>query len=165
MVGCGEHVLDPQPRAGTGPLCRGELGAPVCCDSGWDAKCATQLAIKASVHVLASMLLALLAVEAHRCCVFAYALPDKMCSHHILGGTYAASAESHSRLAPSTWTVLNVSVLGQLAWLAAIQEKEMPAAGCTSATPAATPGSEGGEEFSLPPCRAAPRELEGRRQR
>jgi hypothetical protein len=42
------------------------------------------------------------------------------------------------------------SVLGQLAWLAAIMVKEMPTAGC----PSATPGSEGGEEFSLPPCRA-----------
>jgi hypothetical protein len=42
------------------------------------------------------------------------------------------------------------SVLGQLAWLAAIMVKEMPTAGCTFATP----GSEGGEEFSLPPCRA-----------
>ncbi len=57
--------------------------------------------------------------------------------------------------APSTWTltVLSLSVLGQLAWLAAIQK--MSAAGCTSATPAAMPGSDGGEEFSLPPCRAA----------
>ena len=48
--------------------------------------------------------------------------------------------------APSTWTltVLSLSVLGQLAWLAAIQK--MSAAGCTSATPAAMPGSDGGEE-------------------
>jgi hypothetical protein len=46
------------------------------------------------------------------------------------------------------------SVLGQLAWLAAILWKEMHAAVCTSATPAATPGSEGGEEFCLPLCKA-----------
>ncbi len=46
-------------------------------------------------------------------------------------------------------------VLGQLAWLAPILGREMPAAGCMSATPAAMPGSEVGEEFSLPPCRVA----------
>ncbi len=49
--------------------------------------------------------------------------------------------------------LLACSMLGQLAWLAAILE-EMPAAGCTSATPAAILGSEAGE-FSLPHCRAA----------
>jgi hypothetical protein len=38
--------------------------------------------------------------------------------------------------------------------LAAISKKEMPAAGCVSATPAATPGSEDGEEYCLLPCRA-----------
>ncbi len=67
-------------------------------------------------------------------------------------------ATSHSRLAPSTCTVLTdreedlvaCSVLGQLAWLAAILWKDKPVAGCTSATLAATPGNEGGEEFSLP---------------
>jgi hypothetical protein len=72
-------------------------------------------------------------------------------------------ATLHSRLDPSSWTVLTVrgedlvaySILGQLAWLAAILVKKMPAAVCMSATPAAMPGSEGGEEFSLPPCRAA----------
>ncbi len=46
------------------------------------------------------------------------------------------------------------SVLGQRAWLAAILWKDTPVAGCTSATFAATPGNEGVEEFSLPPCRA-----------
>ncbi len=69
---------------------------------------------------------------------------------------------SHNRLASSPWTGLTVreedlvarSVLGQLAWLAAILVKEMPTAGCTSATQAAMPGSEGGEKFSMPPCRA-----------
>jgi hypothetical protein len=39
------------------------------------------------------------------------------------------------------------SMLGQLAWLAAILVKEMPAVGCTSNMPAATLGSEGGDEF------------------
>ncbi len=33
------------------------------------------------------------------------------------------------------------SMLGQLAWLAAILVKEMPTAGCTSVTSAAMPGS------------------------
>jgi hypothetical protein len=47
-------------------------------------------------------------------------------------------------------------VLGQRAWLAAILEKEMPAAGCTSATPAVTPGNEGREEFSLPALACCP---------
>jgi hypothetical protein len=73
-------------------------------------------------------------------------------------GLVMPRATSHSRLAPSTWTVLTVreedlvacSVLGQLAWLAAILEKEMPADGCTNATP----GIEGGEDFCLPPRRA-----------
>jgi hypothetical protein len=73
-------------------------------------------------------------------------------------GLVMSHAESHSRLAPSTWTVLTVreedlmacSVLGQLAWLATILGKEMPAPGCMSAASAATPGSEGVEEFSLP---------------
>jgi hypothetical protein len=59
--------------------------------------------------------------------------------------------------------LLACSMLGQLAWLAAILEKEMPAAGCMSATPAATPAaapaaspeSEGGEDFCLPPHRVA----------
>jgi hypothetical protein len=60
-------------------------------------------------------------------------------------------ATSHNRLAPSTWTALTAredlvacSVLGQLVWLATNLEKEMPAASCMSATP----GSEGGKEFS-----------------
>jgi hypothetical protein len=77
-------------------------------------------------------------------------------------GLVMPRATLHSRLAPSTWTVLTVreedlaacSVLGLLAWLAAILGKETLTAGCTSATPAATPGSEGGEELSLPPCKA-----------
>jgi hypothetical protein len=77
-------------------------------------------------------------------------------------GLVMPRAKSHSRLAPSTSTVLTVreedlaacSSLGQLAWLTAILWKETPTAGCTSATPAATPGSEGEEEFSLPPCKA-----------
>ncbi len=124
-------------------------------------------------------ILALLAVAAHSCHVFAHSLLDKMGRHHMLGGMYArvghagdgmeklqicpvVAPEALCRLAPSTLTVLTVReedlvaccVLGQLAWLAAILEKEMPAAGCTSAMPAVTPGSEGGEEFSLPPCRA-----------
>jgi hypothetical protein len=74
-----------------------------------------------------------------------------------------ACASLHSRLVPSTLSALTVreedlvacSVLGQLVWLAAILEKEKPAAGCTFATQAATPGSEGGEDFCLPPCRVA----------
>jgi hypothetical protein len=53
------------------------------------------------------------------------------------------------------WDLVTWGVLGKLAWLAALLEKEMPAAGCTSAMPAATSGNEGGEEFSLPPRRAA----------
>jgi hypothetical protein len=77
-------------------------------------------------------------------------------------GLVMPRATSHSRLAPSTWTFLTdreedlapCSALGQLAWLAAILWKETPPAGCTSATPAATPDSEGEEEFSSPPCKA-----------
>jgi hypothetical protein len=107
--------------------------------------------------------LALLAVAAHSSHLFAHTLPEKTCSHQTLGATFARvsptmmwmvwktaalsarglvmlHATSYSRLTPSTWTVLTVgeedllawSVLG-LAWLAAILEKEMPAAGCTSA--------------------------------
>jgi hypothetical protein len=52
-------------------------------------------------------------------------------------GLVIQRATSHSRLAPSTWTVLTVregdlvacSVLGQLVWLTAILGKEMPEAG------------------------------------
>ena len=77
-------------------------------------------------------------------------------------GLVMPRATSHSRLAPSTCTDLTdreedlaaCSVLGQRAWLAAILWKDTPVAGCTSATFAATPGNEGGEEFSLPPCKA-----------
>ncbi len=77
-------------------------------------------------------------------------------------GLVMPCATSHSRLAPSTCADLTdreedlaaCSVLGQRAWLAAILWKDMTVAGCTSATFAATPGSEDGEEFSLPPCRA-----------
>jgi hypothetical protein len=88
--------------------------------------------------------LALLAVSAHGCQVFAHPLPDKTCRHHASGGTYdqvglvMQHAASHSRLAPSIWTVLSVreedlaacSVLGQLAWLATILVKEMQFAAC-----------------------------------
>jgi hypothetical protein len=67
---------------------------------------------------------------------------------------------SHSRLAPSTWTVSTIreedlgafSMLGQLAWLAAILVKEMPKASCTSD---AMPGSL--------PCLPAVMQLETRR--
>jgi hypothetical protein len=98
--------------------------------------------------------LVLPAGAAHSCHVFVDALPDKMGSHHMLGGKYArvghtgeawkncrsvrggtrglvmAHPTSHSRVAPSTWTVLTVleedCVLGQLAWLVAILENEIP---------------------------------------
>jgi hypothetical protein len=53
------------------------------------------------------------------------------------------------------------SVLGQLTWLAAILGKKMPAAGCTSTTPAAMPSSEGGENSCFPPRMAATRDPEG----
>jgi hypothetical protein len=77
-------------------------------------------------------------------------------------GLVMPRAISHSRLAPSTCTALTdreedlaaCSVLGQRAWLAAILWNDTPAAGYKSATLAATPGSEDGEEFSLPPCKA-----------
>ena len=77
-------------------------------------------------------------------------------------GLVMPRATSHSWLAPSTCTDLTdreedlaaCNVLGQRAWLAAILWKDTPVAGCTSPTFAATPGSEGGEKFSLPPYRA-----------
>ncbi len=57
MEGSGEHdVLDAQLREGTGPYCRGELNAPVCFTVAGMPTSATQLAMKASVHLLASML-------------------------------------------------------------------------------------------------------------
>ncbi len=66
-------------------------------------------------------------------------------------GLVIPHATSHNRLAPSTWTALTAreylvacSALGQLVWFAANLEKELPAASCMSATP----GSEGGKEFS-----------------
>jgi hypothetical protein len=65
------------------------------------------------------------------------------------------SVFAHAGLHVAKWDsfyLVSSSVLGQLAWLAAILRKEMPAADCTFVTPAATPGIEGVEEFSLPPC-------------
>ncbi len=53
-------------------------------------------------------ILALQAVAAHSCHMFAYALPDKKCSHHTLGGMYARvghtvnGVEDCSSVAPGT---------------------------------------------------------------
>jgi hypothetical protein len=96
------------------------------------------------------------------CATLWMALKTAGLSSNGTSGLVMPRATSHSRLAPSTCTVLTdreedlaaCSMLGQLALLAAILWKDTPVAGCTSATLAATPGSEGGEEFSLPPCKA-----------
>jgi hypothetical protein len=100
------------------------MGEPACSD--WDG-------LEWSCWLLVDLsTLALLAGAGHSCHVFAHALPDKMGSHHMLGGTYArvghagdgvekcrsvrggtrglvmAHATSHSSLASSTWIVLTV---------------------------------------------------------
>jgi hypothetical protein len=53
MEGSGEHMLDVQAPADTQPQSRGELGPLFIENVAGMPKCATQLAMKASVHVLA----------------------------------------------------------------------------------------------------------------
>jgi len=56
MVSCSEHELDAQARAGRRPQSRSELGPLSVLTVANTPKRATHLAMKASAHVLASML-------------------------------------------------------------------------------------------------------------
>jgi hypothetical protein len=149
-------------RAGMGMACRGAAGC-LCTFPLWHCWHSRHIAatsLPTPFHTKCAVTICLVARMPG--CTMWMAWKTASLSASGTSGLVVPHATLHSRLAPSTCTVLTDreedvaawSVLGQLTWLAAILWKEMPAAGCRSATPAATPGSESGEEFSLPPCRA-----------
>ncbi len=90
------------------------MGEPACRD--WDG-------VEWSCWLLVDLsTLALLAVAAHSCHVFAHALPDKIGSHYMLGGTHArvgivmVHAMSHRKE-----DLVACSVLGRDSWPVQVQ--------------------------------------------